>query len=95
MDFESNMGNDYLNEDSDSPQKYFITYKSLANGSTAIISGEAISRCNAEELFNSKIYNCEVIKIQTRDEWIDDLGMDLAKGLMKHIKTLDSVVSEN
>lgn len=94
MDFESNMGNDYLNEDSDSPQKYFITYKSSANGSTAIISGEAISRCNAEELFNSKIYNCEVIKIQTRDEWIEDIGMGLAKDLMKHIKTLENLVEK-
>ncbi|GEM_PF-3976527 len=94
MDFESNMDNGYLNEVSDSPQRYFITYKNLVNGSTAIVSGEAISRCNAEELFNSKIYNCEVIKIQTRDEWIEDIGMGLAKDLMKHIKTLENLVEK-
>lgn len=95
MDFESNMDNGYFSEASDSPQKYFITYKNNSNGSTAIVSGEAVSRCNAEELFNLKIYNCEVIKIQTRDEWINDLGMNLAKDLMKHIKTLEGVVSKN
>ncbi len=95
MDFETNMVNDYENSVYDSPQKYFITYKNNFNGSTAIVSGEAVSRCNAEELFNSKIHNCEVIRIQTRDEWVDDLGTCLAKDLMKHIKTLEGVVSKN
>jgi hypothetical protein len=95
MDFESNIGNEYLNEDSDSPQKYFITYKSKLNGASSIVSEEAVSRCNAEEIFNSKVYNCEVIKIQNRDEWIEDIGEELAKDLIKHIKTLDSLVNKN
>ncbi len=92
MDFESNIGNDYLNEDSDSPQKYFITYKNHLNGTMGILSGEAVSRCNVEEIFNSKVHDCELIKIQNRDEWIGDIGEELARDLMKHIKTLEDVV---
>jgi hypothetical protein len=93
MDFESNEGyeHDFVYE---SEQKYFITYKNKINGASAVISGEAFSRCNAEELFNSKFYNCEIIKIQNRDEWINDIGEELAKGLMKHIKTLEGVVEK-
>lgn len=94
MDFESNYVDDYDNFIYDSPQKYFITYKNNFNGSTAIISGDAVSRCNAEELFNSKIQNSEIIKIQTRDEWVEDIGEELAKGLMKHIKTMDNLVEK-
>jgi hypothetical protein len=94
MDFESNMDNDYFNEVFDSPQKYFITYKNNSNGSTAIISGEAVSKSNAEEIFNLNVHNCEIVKIQTRDEWSEDMGSELAKDLMKHIKTLESFVEK-
>ncbi len=94
MDLENNEGyeTDFVYE---TEQKYFITYKSKLNGASSVVSGEAVSRCNAEEIFNSKIYNCEIIKIQNRDEWIEDIGIELAKDLMKHIKTLESVVEKN
>ncbi len=75
-------------------QTYIITYKSLINGSTSIVTGEFWNHSEAEKVFNRKFQHEEVIKIQSSREWMGNIGSDIATELIKHIKTLDSLAEK-
>jgi hypothetical protein len=66
-------------------KKYYIKYKDMF-GKEHSVEGEASSKSEAERLFHRKFDNCDIIKTQTIDEWIEEKAEEIADGMMKHIK---------
>ncbi|HPD82135.1 MAG TPA: hypothetical protein PK357_03490 [Candidatus Pacearchaeota archaeon] len=75
-------------------QKYIITYKDLI-GKECTISGDAFSKLNAGALFKKKFApDCEILKIQTRDEYIDSVSEEIMNNLIKSISKLESIAGD-
>jgi hypothetical protein len=78
----------------DKKRKYIITYKNKSTGAMNIIQGEALDKSKAEELFLEIFSNMEIVKTQEYFDWANVIGSELAKDLVKHIKTLEGVIKK-
>jgi hypothetical protein len=73
-------------------KKYYITYKDLSD-KECLVDGEALSKSHAEDLFRRVFHpSCKIIKIQTSDEWVKDVGEEIANNLMKNVKNLEDLM---
>ena len=73
-------------------QRYIITYRNLM-GEEKLVDKEALSRLGARRFFSMKFHPlCEIVKIQTSQEWVEETSTNIANGLMKHVKNLGSLV---
>jgi hypothetical protein len=72
-------------------KKYYVTYKDLV-GKESLVEGNAFSKSHAEGLFRKAFHpSCEIVKIQTSDEWIKEVGEEIANDLMKNIQNLEDL----
>ena len=68
-------------------ENYTITYKNLITGRNCIVEGEASNTSDARELFERNFEDyCQIIKIQTSKEWIEEKAEEIANDMMKYIK---------
>lgn len=75
-----------MNFDYGEKKNYIITYKEFS-GKEHLVEGTALSKSDAEKQFRRNFNpNCEIIKTQTAEEWIEEESRDIVKGLEKHIK---------
>jgi hypothetical protein len=80
-------------------ENYVIRYKDIF-GKEHIVEGEALSKSNAEEQFKRNFNpHCEIVKIQTSKEWIEETSKDIATKIIENIKPLfnnkKSVINPN
>ncbi|MCX6750226.1 MAG: hypothetical protein NTZ83_02110 [Candidatus Pacearchaeota archaeon] len=73
-------------------EDYIILYRNSA-GKEHSINKPAFDKLHAEILFKRDFYpGCEIIKIQTFDEWTKEVVEDIAKDMMEHIKNFRDLV---
>ena len=85
-----NTGHTYTNNIG-KEENYIITYKDLF-GKKTLASGTAFSKANAMDLFKRNFNDsCEIIKVQTSSEWVEETAEFISDNMMKHVKSLEGV----